>query len=256
MIELNKIYNEFCEITIRDRIPDDFINLVVTSPPYNVDLGNNKYKHDGYIDHNDNMVYDEYLDWLKCVFDNLYNKMKDDGRICINIGNTENGSVVNAFDLSTIMQQIGYHNYTTIIWNKHQTGNRTSWGSWMSPSCPSFPTPFEYILVFYKKSKKLLHKGQTDLMKQEFINWSLPLWEFSGETKDVKHPAPFPFELPKRCIKLFSYIDDIVYDPFSGSGTTAMTCNILRRKWIASEKTKEYYDNSIERLNNLCKFKF
>lgn len=98
--------------------------------------------------------------------------------------------------------------------------------------------------------------GQTDLMRQEFIDWSLALWQFPGETKDVGHPAPFPLELPKRCIKMFSYIDDVVYDPFSGSGTTALECKILNRRFIASEKTKSYYDTSIERLNNLCRFDF
>jgi site-specific DNA-methyltransferase (adenine-specific) len=244
-ININEIYNIDCRDFI-PQLPDNYINLVVTSPPYNVDLS--------YDEYNDSLSYKNYLLFLEDVFKKLYNKMVDDGRICINIGNTKNGHVVNAFDLSTIMQNIGYNNYTTIVWNKNQTSSRTAWGSFNSPSCPSFPTSFEYILVFYKKSMKLLHKGISDLTKEEFIKWSLALWEFTGEIKDVKHPAPFPIELVKRCLKMFSYKEDIVYDPFGGSGTTALTCKIYGRKYIVTDISKEYCDNSINRVKDNNRF--
>jgi len=123
--------------------------------------------------------------------------------------------------------------------------------SFMSPSCPSFPTPFEYILVFYKSSRKLIHKGESDLIKKEFIDWSLAIWNITGETRMKKfgHPAMFPKEIPKRLIKMFSYPGDVVLDPFSGLGTTCKVAKDLKRCYIGFETDEEYYKKSLERLN-------
>jgi site-specific DNA-methyltransferase (adenine-specific) len=148
------------------------------------------------------------------------------------------------------MTEIGYKPYTTIIWNKSQVGNRTAWGSFKSPSSPSFPTPFEYILVFYKKSKKLQHKGEIDIEKQEFIDWSLSIWNFAPETQMKKygHPAMFPEELPKRLIKLFSYKKDVILDPFMGVGTTGVIAKRLGREFIGIEIDKQYFNIAKERI--------
>jgi site-specific DNA-methyltransferase (adenine-specific) len=148
------------------------------------------------------------------------------------------------------MKNIGWIPYTTIIWNKKHTSARTSWGSFRSPSSPSFPTPFEYILVFSKDSIKLHTKGITDITKEEFINWSLAIWELRGEnSKQIGHPAPFPIDIPYRCIKLFSWVDNIIYDPFSGSGTTCLAASILKRKYIGSEISSKYCMISDKRIN-------
>ena len=122
----------------------------------------------------------------------------------------------------------------------------------MSPSCPSFPTPFEYILVFYKSSRKLIHKGETDLSKQEFIDWSLSLWNITPEVrmKKMGHPAMFPEEIPKRLIKMFSYPNDIVLDPFSGLSTTCKVAKDLNRQYIGFEIDKDYYNKSLDRINS------
>lgn len=248
-MEINKIYNEDCSQTIQ-RMPLNFIDLIITSPPYNVDLGNNKYHKNPYDLYNDNKEHKEYIQWIKTIFTNCYSKIKMGGRVCINIGDGKNGAVPTSSDIIQLMKEIGYISYTHIIWDKSQVGNRTSWGSFMSPSCPSFPTPFEHILVFCKGNKKLLNKEETDLTKEEFINWSLALWKFNPEIRQKKigHNAMFPEELPLRCMKMFSWVNSVVYDPFGGAGTTAVVAIKNNRNYILSEISKDYCDIAEERI--------
>ena len=232
-------------------MPDKFIDLIVTSPPYNVDLGNNKYHKNPYDLYIDNKEHHTYIAWMNKIFTQCYKRLVDGGRVCINIGDGKNGAIPTSSDIIQFMCTIGYIPYTHIIWNKFQVGNRTSWGSFLSPSCPSFPTPFEHILVFCKGNKKLQKKGTTDLTKQEFIDWSLSIWAFPPETKQKKmgHSAMFPEELPRRCIKMFSWQNSIIYDPFSGLGTTLLAAKKLGRKYIGSEISWEYCKAAILRIS-------
>jgi site-specific DNA-methyltransferase (adenine-specific) len=250
-MDLNRIYNESC-ITGIEKIGFP-VHLVITSPPYNVDLGNNKLYKSKYDVYQDNLPLPDYLDFITEVFTRVYNKQEDDGRVAINVNFLKNGMIPMDAYYITLMEKIGYHCYTRIIWHKHQVGNRTSWGSYMSPSCPSFPTPIEQILVFYKNSKKLLRKGVTDILRQEFIDWSLSLWNFPPETqqKKIGHPAMFPQELPYRLIKLFSWIGDTVLDPFVGAGTTAMVAKRLYRNYVGFDVSKNYCDISEKRIDSV-----
>jgi len=251
-MELNKIYCEDNLITLQ-RMEDDFLDLTITSPPYNVDLGNNKYNSKPYDLYSDNKSHQNYIKWLKDVFENIYIKTKKGGRCVINIGDGKNGSIPTHSDIIQFMVDIGWIPLTTILWDKNNVGNRTAWGSFMSPSCPSFPTPFEYILVFCKKDKKLQAKGVTDLTKQEFIDWCWAKWTFNGE-KTLNaggHPAAFPIDLPLRCLKLFSWEGAIVYDPFMGSGTTAVVCVKTNRFYIGSEISEDYCVIANSRLQKI-----
>ncbi len=120
-----------------------------------------------------------------------------------------------------------------------------------SPSCPSFPRSFEYICIFYKDTQKLSTKGQSDLTKEEFIEWSNGLWKFPGETsKIINHPAPFPIQLPYRLIKMLSWKDAKILDPFAGSGTTGVACKQLNRDFIGFEISSAYCDMANERILN------
>lgn len=226
------------------------IDLVVTSPPYNVDLGNNKYKKTSYDLYNDNREHEDYISWLKEIFKEVYRILKGGGRVCINIGDGKNGAVPTSSDTIQFMRELRYVPMTHIIWDKSQVGNRTAWGSWLSPSSPSFPTPFEHILIFCKETKKLQHRGETDLTKDEFIEWSLALWKFAPESKMKRmgHPAMFPEELPRRCIKMLSYINDIVLDPFNGAGTTTLVASKLDRQFIGIDISEEYCEIARKRL--------
>jgi len=248
MFEINKIYNESNLLTM-DRIPDSTIDLIVTSPPYNVDLGNNKYNKNPYDLYNDNKEHKDYIMWLETIFTKLYQKTKSGGRCVINIGDGQNGRVPTHSDIIQMMTKIKWLTMAIIIWDKNNVSSRTAWGSFQSPSAPSFPTPFEYILVFSKDSRKLQEKGETDITKEEFIPWSLSKWSFTGENlKKLGHPAAFPVELPLRCIKLFTWKGSLVYDPFMGSGTTAVACLKTGRHYIGSEISLEYCDLAARRI--------
>ena len=174
---INKIHNGYCEKLI-PQLPDESIDLVITSIPYNVDLGNNKYNKNSYDLYQDNKPYWKYISWLKNIFSLLKLKMVYGGRVCINIGDKENGKIPTHSDIINFMtNELGYLMKSTIIWNKSQIGNRLSWGSWKSPSNPSFPTPFEYILIFANEDqRKNGDKKLITVSKEEFIENSMALW--------------------------------------------------------------------------------
>jgi len=234
-----------------DKLNDNLVDLVITSPPYNVDLGNNKYNKSGYSLYKDNKEHQEYINWLKIIFEKIYLKLKSGGRVCINIGDSKNGLIPTSSDIIQFMSKnIGFLPIAHIIWNKKHTSNRAAWGSWLSPSSPSFPTPFEHILVFSKDTKKLKTKGISDLTKEEFILYANSLWTFPPEKnmKKIGHPAIFPEELPHRLIKMFSWIDATILDPFMGSGTTGVACKNLNRNFIGIELDENYFKIAKERI--------
>ena len=248
---MNRLYNED-NLTTIDRFPDESIDLVITSPPYNVKLGGRSDESRSYDVYVDDKEYSVYISWLRVIFSKIFSKLTFGGRVVINIGDGKNGAIPTSSDIIQFMKDIRYLTLTHIIWNKNQTSPRTAWGSWLSPKQPSFPTPFEHILVFCKGSLNLSRKGVTDLTKEEFINYSLAMWTFPGVSKKKsQHPAAFPEELPYRCIKMFSYIDDIIYDPFAGVGTTLLVAEKLRRNCIGSEISEQYCKIYESRKDNL-----
>lgn len=247
-----QLYNGKAENVI-PQLDDDSIDLTITSPPYNVDLGNNKFNENPYDLYNDNKDHNEYILWLKDIFKKLYPKLRKGGRVCINIGDGQNGRVPTHSDIIHFMtHDLQYIPMANIIWNKSQIGNRFSWGSFNSPSCPSFPKPFEYIMVFAKETMKLQHTGETDLHPEEFKKWAFSIWNMTGETKmkGIGHPAMFPVELPYRLIKMLSWKDAIILDMFNGAGTTGVACEQLGRKYIGIEMSKKYCDLTIKRIHN------
>lgn len=261
-MEVNWIYNEDCLQTL-SRMEDGVLDLTVTSPPYNVDLGHNKHNSDSYDEYDDNRDMEEYLGWLRSIFAEVYRCTKEGGRCVINIGDKANGSVPTHVYITNFMLELGWGYYTTIIWNKSNIGNRTAWGSYMSASCPSFPTPFEFILVFYKGTRKMEDKWKrgSGVSEKMFIESSLALWSFAGAKKTVKkaskydpqgkdsiHPAAFPVELPLRCIYMLSHKGGLVYDPFMGSGTTAIAALVAGRAFIGSEISASYCEMASRRI--------
>ena len=226
-----------------DAIQDESIDLIVTSPPYDIDV---KYQN-----YDDNLPYDQYLDFTRTWLSKVRSLTRPDGRLCLNIPLDKNkgGQQSVCADITTIAKEVGWKYHSTIIWNEQNISRRTAWGSWMSASAPYVITPVETILVMYKNRWKKIQKGKSDITRDEFIQWTNGVWNFSGESKTkIGHPAPFPIELPKRCIKLFSFQGETVLDPFLGSGTTLIACLQTHRVGIGVEINREYCQLAAERL--------
>ncbi|MFN3491288.1 MAG: DNA-methyltransferase, partial [Anaerolineales bacterium] len=178
--------------------------------------------------------------WMSRCFDWL----KHDGRFCLNVPLDKNkgGQQSVGADITTIAKKIGFQYHSTVIWNEGNISRRTAWGSWKSASAPFVIAPVELILILYKENwKKTSGSKVSDIERDEFMEWTNGMWTFNGESKKkVGHPAPFPLELPKRCIKMFSYVGDIVLDPFSGSGSTIISAALNKRKGVGIEIDKKY----------------
>jgi len=236
-----RIFNE--DILKTSSIEENSVDLIVTSPPYNVDIQYENYK--------DDIPYSEYLVFTRKWLTKCYSLAKDDGRMCLNIPLDKNkgGQQSVCADITTIAKEVGWKYHATIIWNEQNISRRTAWGSWLSASAPFVIAPVEVIVVMYKKSWEKKHKGKSDIARDEFIEWTNGVWNFSGESRNkIGHPSPFPIELPKRCIKLFSYVGDAVLDPFSGSGTTLIACLENKRAGIGVEINQNYCELAVKRL--------
>lgn len=239
------INDDFLSTTV---IPPSSVDLIVTSPPYNVDICYGSFQ--------DDIPYEKYLEFTEKWLTKALGLLKPDGRMCLNIpldkskGRKEEGFQSVYADIVGIAKKIGWKYFSTIIWNESNISRRTAWGSWLSARAPYVIAPVEMIVVLYKdKWKKTSGSGVSDISRDEFIEWTNGLWTFPGESKKkVGHPAPFPLELPKRCIKLFSFVDDVVLDPFLGSGTTLIACALLNRKGIGVEIDKKYCELAKKRL--------
>ena len=160
MIDLRK---GDCLEVMKD-IPNGSIDIVITSPPYNVGIE--------YNSSDDNLDYEKYLEWIKTVFETIYSKLKQGGRICVNVAMESNkrGKKYLANDINNIFEKIGYIRNSTIIWDKQNLSKRTAWGSWKSPSCPNIINPLEVIIVCSKGSrKKEGSKENIDVTRDEFL---------------------------------------------------------------------------------------
>ena len=244
---LNTIIASSCE-NMKD-IPNNSLHLMITSPPYNV---SKEYDND--------LSLNEYLSLLKNCFTETYRVLVDGGRACINIANIGRKPYIPLSDyVSKIMIEIGFNMRGEIIWNKSAgAGISTAWGSFQSASNPILRDVHEYILIFSKgnykrernKEEKELRKD--NITKEEFIEWTKSVWTMNTESaKRIGHPAPFPEELPNRLIKLFSFTNDIVIDPFMGSGTTAIAAIKNNRNFIGYEINEEYINLANNRIEKL-----
>jgi len=214
----------------------EFIDLIVTSPPYNVGIE--------YNSNDDTLNYEQYLEFTHQWISNCYNWSRPQARFLLNIPLDKNkgGHRSVGADITTIAQKIGWKYHSTIVWNEGNISRRTAWGSWMSASAPYVIAPVELIVILYKDSwKKTNGSKKSDILRDEFMAWTNGVWTFNGESKKrIGHPAPFPRELPRRCIKLFSYVNDLVFDPFCGSGTTLIEAIANNRRAIGVEIDTNY----------------
>lgn len=237
----------FCSsILNKSIIEKNSIDVFITSPPYNVGINYNALTDDG--------SYDSYLEFTDLWLSNCYYWAKNGARFCLNVPLDKNKGGIQSVgaDFIHIAKKVGWKYHTTIIWNESNISRRTAWGSWLSASAPYIIAPVELIIVLYKNIWKKPYKGISDITKEEFLEWTNGLWSFNGESKKrIGHPAPFPRELPKRCIKMFSYVNDVICDPFAGSGTTMIETILNNRKFIGIEIDQEYCELAVTRFNKL-----
>mgnify|MGYP003327374881 CR=1 FL=1 len=222
-------------------IPDSSVHLVVTSPPYNVGK-----------EYDEDLSLDSYIKMLTDVFSETYRVMILGGRICVNIANVGRRPYLPYHQfIIEVMLNIGFLMRGEIIWIKGAgVGSSTAWGSWQSSSNPVLRDSHEYILVFSKGKFSRSKSGKrSTITKDEFLKFTKSVWEFSPESaKRVGHPAPFPVELPYRCIQLYTFAGEAVLDPFCGVGNSCIAAMKSGRHFIGIDKSPEYVEKAKLRL--------
>ena len=228
-------------------IPDNCVHLVVTSPPYNASKA-----------YDEDLSLREYLSLLHEVFAECYRVLAPGGRMVVNIANLGRKPYIPlSSHINLIMHEIGFMHRGEIIWDKSASaGSSCAWGSFQSASNPCLRDIHEYLLVFSKGDYKLPRtkqertEGRIDsIARDDFIKHTKSIWSFPTESaKRVNHPAPFPIELPKRCIEMYSFVGDVVLDPFLGSGTTAVAAKMCGRTYVGLDLSQEYCAIALQRL--------
>lgn len=239
----NKIICNDSLIILKD-LPDNCIDIIVTSPPYNFGMEYNEY--------NDISLWDKYFNELFIIFDECIRVLKFGGRFIINVQPCWSEFVPTHHIISNHLMNKKMIWKGEIIWEKNNFNCKScSWGSWKSPSMPYLKYTWEYIEVFCKGDlKKEGDSSNIDITANEFKSWVVSKWNIPPERrmKDYEHPAMFPEELVERSLKLFSYQNDIVLDPFNGVGTTTYVARKLKRRFLGIDISEEYCKKAKDRL--------
>jgi len=270
MIEnyLGKIINGDC-IEVMKTLPESSIDLVVSSPPYNVGIN--------YDTHIDTLDMSVYWDWTKDWLTQIHRLLKDDGRVAINIPLEVNvkergGRVFFVSEFYQVMKQVGFKFFGVIDLEEESPhrSKTTAWGSWLSCSQPYIYNPKECVVLAYKHSPKKLNKGEsqwkgtpTDIEqedgsfkkkvvyeeqdKKEFMELVFGQWKYFADTKSLTK-ATFSMDIPTKAIKILTYKNDIVLDPFAGSGTSLVAAELLDRRWLGVELSPNYTEIATERV--------
>ncbi|MFN2489823.1 MAG: site-specific DNA-methyltransferase [Actinomycetota bacterium] len=213
-------------------LPDNCVALMVTSPPYHVGK-----------DYDSDASFPEYLTLLERVFTETYRVLEPGGRAVVNVANLGRRPYISLSSrIVALLEDIGFLLRGEVIWRKHKSSNgSTAWGSWMSASNPILRDTHEYCLCASKGRWERVRKGASTISRAEFLEATLSVWEIAPESaRRVGHPAPFPVALPRRFIELYSYAEDLVLDPFVGSGTTAVAALETGRHFAAYETDEGY----------------
>jgi site-specific DNA-methyltransferase (adenine-specific) len=233
-----------------EELPDCSIHLMVTSPPYNVGK-----------DYDEDFTLDEYVDFLNRVWKEVHRVLVPGGRVCVNVANLGRKPYIplHSFIIRG-MTELGLLMRGEIIWDKASSASpSTAWGTWLSPGNPTLRDVHEYILVF---SKGTYSRGNADgressITKEEFLEYTKSVWTFPAESaKKIGHPAPFPVELPYRLIQLYTFEEEVVLDPFMGSGQAAIAAIKANRHYVGYEIDEEYAKLASRRIKDfLLEFK-
>jgi site-specific DNA-methyltransferase (adenine-specific) len=261
---VNKVINGDC-VEVMKTFPEGCIDLICTSPPYGVNIQ--------YDTHDDDMEISEYLEFSKKWLTEAYRVLKDDGRIALNIPyeinrQAKGGRIFFVSEVYQVMKEIGFK-FFGIVDLEEDSPHRsktTAWGSWMSPSSPYIYNPKECVILAYKKHhiKKvkgepqwkgeptIKEDGKTKMVyseedKKEFMELVFGQWNYFADTKSLTK-ATFSMDIPTKAIKILSYKNDVILDPFNGSGTSCVAAEILDRRWIGIELSPNYCEVAIKRI--------
>jgi site-specific DNA-methyltransferase (adenine-specific) len=268
MIEnyINKVINGDT-IDVMSDMPEGWVDLVVTSPPYNVGIQ--------YDTHNDEIVMDEYWEWSEKWLTETYRLLKDDGRIAINIPYEVNvqargGRVFFASEIYQVMKKVGFKFYGIVDLEEDSPhrSKTTAWGSWMSPSAPYIYNPKECVILAYKKVHIKKVKGEpqwkgepylteegknkvaySEQDKKEFMELVFGQWKYFADTRSLTK-ATFSMDIPEKAIKILSYRNDVVLDPFNGSGTSCVAAVVHDRRWVGIELSENYCEIAKQRIQS------
>lgn len=267
---INKILQGNC-VERMSELPENSIDLIVTSPPYNVGIE--------YDVHDDKKSMDDYWGFTNDWLTQAYRILKEDGRIAVNVPYEVNvqdrgGRILFMSEFWTIMKKVGFKFYGLVDLNEDSPhrSKTTAWGSWMSPSAPYIYNPKECVILAYKKVHIKKVKGEpewlsteitesdmfgeitkkktyTEEQKKEFMSLVYGQWDYFADTKQMTK-ATFSMDIPMKAIKILTYRNDIVLDPFTGSGTTLCAAEIGRRRWIGIELSESYCKIAEERVQH------
>lgn len=270
MIETGKIINGNC-IDEMNKLPESSVDLIVTSPPYNVGID--------YDSHDDRMTMDEYWGFTKEWLTSAFNILKDDGRIAVNIPYEVNvqdrgGRVLFMSEFWSVMKEVGFKFFGLVDLDEQSPhrSKTTAWGSWMSPSAPYIYNPKECVILGYKKNHIKKIKGEpqwkSDIIdleqedgttkkktvyqeddKKEFMDLVYGQWSYFADTKQMTK-ATFSMDIPLKAIKILTYRNDVVLDPFTGSGTSVCAAEISGRRWIGIELSENYCKVAKDRVQH------
>ena len=267
---VGRVINGDCR-EVMGQMPFSSVDLIVTSPPYGVGIA--------YDVHNDDMLIDEYLKFTEEWLTKAYEVLKDDGRIALNIPYEINrqdkgGRVFIVSEIWQIMKKIGYKFYGVVDLEEESPhrSRTTAWGSWMSPSAPYIYNPKECVVLGYKKTHIKKIKGQPqwigeaaqvpdpkdpalfrnktvylDEDKREFIDLVFGQWKYFADTRSLTK-ATFSMDIPTKAIKILSYKNDVILDPFAGSGTSLVAAETLDRRWVGIELSPNYCEVANSRV--------
>ncbi|MEB2837355.1 MAG: site-specific DNA-methyltransferase [Desulfurococcales archaeon] len=227
------------------RLPGNSVHLMVTSPPYNVGK-----------EYDEDLTLGEYLDFIGDVMREVYRVLVWGGRACFNVANLGRRPYIplHAY-LIGLFESIGFLLRGEVIWDKGEavSGSSTAWGTWMSAVNPTLRDQHEYIIILSKGGFKRRRPpgGRDTITREEFLEYTRSVWRFPPESaRRVGHPAPFPLELPRRCIQLYTFTGDVVLDPFAGSGTTCVAAKMLGRHYLCIDNNPDYARIALERLRS------